>query len=271
MACLPQIRRRQALLKAIQGDKDQAFRYVVEAVEGFRALGDQARYGHALLARATVHHCQCNIPQSIEDARLALEHIPITDSAFYFSALQNLCFYLTKSGRAEAWQEALDLLNKNRQRIKRLTGLRILKLKFRWVRILVERQNGVGANHVRRMEKIFKELLALGMIDDAEKAARDVEEIGQGESGIDPSDLAALAADLALLGGRRQTVRWAAAKAFKLQTDQESPLASALADLYNTADRGEDPRVSAIVVRQACTAAPALPPRFDNLVAGLLN
>ena len=160
-------------------------------------------------------------------------------------------------GRPEHWSEALGHLQAADGRLRNMTGrFRILKLKLRWIRILAETQTETGRNELLRIERVAREMLGLSLpvhshlTDEETKRAK--------TAAAQPLDVAAVVSDVALLGGKHETVSWLAGQAKRLQ--QNSLVAEALGELRDAADRFQDFRPYALLVRERCATCPALPP-----------
>ncbi len=244
--CLVRIRRRQTYLSIYRGDLPAAWRQATQALRVCRAQENHAMEGRVLLARATVYY-EAGRPQlGLADARRALSLISPTDEHYVLAGLQNLACCLAATDQQEDWQEALAVISRTLTTIGKIPGLRVLKIRLRWTKVLVLQRLGQTSQRTlaARMMGICEDLFTLGLARDAQ-------------------DAAASASDLALLGAPAEKVRWAAEKARELQKDHEGPLAEALERLHQAGQADGDASgeiyAAAQAVRASCPGAWPLP------------
>ena len=108
----PQLALRAAYLRCDQGRFDEALQLNREAVESFRALGDEHLVGCALVDRALVLHRSGRTDQAIQVLAQAVERIDRQrDPRCCLAAVHNMAVYLQRSARTETeLKEALHWL-----------------------------------------------------------------------------------------------------------------------------------------------------------------
>lgn len=156
----PRLTLRAAYLRCDQGRFDEALELNREAVEGFRALGDEHLVGCALLDRALVLHRSGRTDRAIQVLARAVERIERErDPRCHLAAVHNMAVYLQRSARTEPeLEEALHWLRLAMAEHERQPA-RLHQLKLRSLTALC--RAGLGRRNQGERARARAELLAV--------------------------------------------------------------------------------------------------------------